>query len=89
MNMFRGFVINFVSVFLLCLLLLKNPAIDFKYVLSGCLVVGLVSYFTIPYINSIWFDTNSIPDLIDAVVSWGLCGLVLGWYLTRGQQAVS
>jgi len=45
--------------------------------------VGLIGYLTIPYLNSIWFETNSIGHLIDAFVSWGLVGIWLGWWLPR------
>ena len=45
------------------------------------LVVGLISYFTSQYTYSIWFQTNTIPDLIDTIVSlgigWRLAGLLV------------
>jgi len=87
MNLFRGFIINFLSVFLLCYLLLANPNLDFKIVLISSLIVGLISYMTIPYLESIWFKTNSLPDLMDAVVQWGLAGLFLGWFLPNKKKA--
>jgi len=83
MNMFRGFVIDFVSVFLLCWLLGKFREIDTKSAVLGSVAVGLIGYFTISYLNSIWFQTNSIPDLIDAIVPWTLTGAWLGWWLKR------
>lgn len=83
MNMFRGFVIDFLSVLLLCYILLGNPSLDFKKVMITCLGVGLISYMTIPYLNSIWFQSNSIPDLIDAIVQWSVTGLFLAWYLPK------
>ncbi len=83
MNMFRGFVINFFSVMLLCYILLGNPSLDFKKVMIASLGVGLISYMTMPYLNSIWFQTNSIPDLIDALVQWSVAGLFLAWFLPR------
>lgn len=81
MNMFRGFVVDFLAVFLLCYLFMGDNNLSFQKVFTGSLIVGLISYMTIPYINSIWFETNSIPDLIDAFVQWGICGLFLAWYL--------
>jgi len=83
MNMFRAFVVNVVAVLLLCYLLLGNPNLNFKMVLISSLLVGLISYLTVPYLNSIWFETNTMPDLIDALVQWGLCGAFLGWFLNR------
>jgi len=83
MNMFRGFVIDFLAVLLLCYILLGNPSLDFKKVMITCLGVGLISYMTIPYLNSIWFEGNTIPDLIDAIVQWSVVGLFLAWYLPK------
>jgi len=81
MNMTRAFIIDVLSAFLLCYLLLGQVQLNFMKVLTGCLIVGIISYLTIPYLNTIWFKTDSIPDLIDAVVQWGLVGAFLGWYL--------
>lgn len=85
MNMFRGFVIDFVSVGLLCFILLKIPNRTFLTVLTTSLAVGLIGYFTINYLDTIWFKGTSIPDLIDAVVQWGVVGIWLGWWLNRNQ----
>lgn len=81
MNMFRGFIIDFIAAFLLCWVLGKMASLDFKTCLLTSLAIGLISYMTLPYINSIWFETNSLPDLLDAVVSWGIVGAWLGWWL--------
>jgi len=81
MNMFRGFIVDFLSVMLLCYILLGNPSLDFKKVIITSIGVGLISYMTMPYLKSIWFQGNSIPDLIDAVVQWTIAGLFLAWYL--------
>jgi len=83
MNMLRGFVIDFVSVFLLCWVLGRFREIDVKSAVMSSVAVGLIGYFTISYLNSIWFETNSIPDLIDAIVPWALTGAWLGWWLNR------
>ncbi len=83
MNMFRGYIVDFLSVFLLCFILLGNPALDFKKVMITTVGVGLISYMTMPYLESIWFQGNSIPDLIDALVQWSVAGLFLAWYLPR------
>jgi hypothetical protein len=45
--------------------------------------VGGIGYLTIPYLNSIWFDNNSMGYLIDWLVQWGVVGAWLGWWLTR------
>lgn len=83
MNMIRGFVIDFVSVFLLVWILLRFETLDIKNAVMASLAVGFISYFTIPYLNSIWFEIPTLGYLIDAIVSWSLVGALLGWYLKR------
>jgi len=83
MNMFRGFVINFLSILLLCYVLLGDNGMTFKKVMAATLAIGAIGYMTNPYLNSIWFETNTLPDLLDAVVQWSLAGLFLAWYLPK------
>jgi len=83
LNLFRGFIVNFASVMLLCYILLGNPSLDFKKVMIASIGVGLISYMTMPYMRSIWFQTNSIPELIDVLVQWTVTGLFLAWYLPK------
>lgn len=83
MNMFRGFAVDLVAAFLLIWLLLKVQNLDFKTALLSSLAVGGIGYLTIPYLNSIWFDNNSMGYLIDWLVQWGVVGAWLGWWLTR------
>jgi hypothetical protein len=83
LNMFRGFIVNVLAVFLLCWVLVKIPDLSMSNTVTACVMVGLIGYLTINYINAVWFGTNSIPYLIDAVAGWGLVGIWLGWYLNR------
>ena len=83
MNMLRGILVDWVAVFLLIWVLLKFVNLNFKTVLLASLAVGAIGYLTIPYLNTIWFNTNSIGYLIDAVAQWGLTGVWLGWWLTK------
>ncbi len=83
MNMFRGFVVDLLAAWLLVWLLLKFETLNMGTALQTSLVVGIIGYLTIPYLNSIWFEGNSMADLIDAIVSWGLVGVWLGWWLPR------
>ncbi len=83
MNMFRGLVIDLLAAFLLIWLLMKIPGLNLQTALLSSLAVGLIGYLTIPYLNTIWFETDSIGHLIDAVVQWGLVGAWLGWFLPR------
>ena len=83
MNMIRGLAADLVAVFLLVWLLMRCARLDMKTIVLSALAVGATGYLTIPYLNSIWFETNSIGYLIDTVVQWGLVGAWLGWWLPR------
>ena len=83
LNMFRGWVISFVSVLLLGWLLGQFAEVDIKKAVLAALSVGVIGYLTISYLNSIWFEGNSIPDLIDAIIPWGVTGAWLGWWMPR------
>ncbi len=83
MNMIRGFAVDIVAVFLLVWLLGKFANLNFQTILLSALAVGGIGYLTIPYLNSIWFEGNTIGYLVDLVVSWGLVGAWLGWWLMR------
>lgn len=83
MNMFRAIIVDFAAVFLLVWLLLKITNLDFKTALLSSLAVGAIAYLTIPYLNSIWFESNTIGYLVDWVAQWGLVGTWLGWWLTK------
>jgi hypothetical protein len=82
MNMVRGLLIDIVAVFLLCWFLINNQ-IGFSKILISCLAFGIISYLTTDYTFQIWYETNSIPNLIDALAGWGLCGVWLGWWLSK------
>lgn len=83
MNLIRGFVVDVVAAFLLVWILLQFKELSFKTAMLGALSVGIIGYLTIPYLNTIWFETPSFGYLIDALVQWGLVGGWLGWFLTR------
>ena len=83
MNMIRGFVADFIAVFFLCWILLQFADLNFRKSLLASLAVGLIGFLTYNYINSIWFEGNTIPDLVDVIVNWGLVGVWLGWWLKR------
>ena len=86
MNMIRGFIVNVLAVYLFCWLVLRMNRPSFGTVLLGALAVGLIIFLNAPYINYIWFQSHDIwAHLLDYVVSWGLVGAWLGWYLRRGE----
>ena len=82
-NMGRGFTVSFLAVLLLTWVLMKIGKTSLFDTLLSCLAIGLMSYLTTSYPVSIWYSTISMGDLIDAIVSWGLVGAWLGWWLNR------
>lgn len=87
MNMFRGFVVNLISAIFLCWILLKFSELNFSSAIMTSVFIGLIGYFTITYMNHIWFEGSTIGYLIDATVSWGLVGAWLGFYLPEKSRA--
>lgn len=87
MNMVRGFIVNVVIVLLFCWLARRMNIAGSGTILGGALIVGLIVFLNAPYTNYIWYQNFDIwAHLADAVVSWGLTGLWLGWWLKRGQS---
>ncbi|MGB4959272.1 MAG: hypothetical protein WBO36_07340 [Saprospiraceae bacterium] len=83
MNMTRGFLADVVAVFLLCWLLGQMTSVSMQKSIMLSIAVGMIGYLTTSYTNAVWFEVNSMPELIDALVSWGLCGAWLGFWLKR------
>jgi hypothetical protein len=84
MSMTRGLITNIVTVWLLCWIILRFANLSFKKVLTASLFTGLIVFLNAAYTNHIWYETFDLwAHLVDAVVSWGLCGLWLGWWLSR------
>lgn len=83
MNMFRALVADILAAFLLCWVLLKFAQLDLKTCVLASLAIGITGYLSISYLNGVWFELKTMPDLIDALVSWSLVGVWLGWWLKR------
>ncbi len=93
MNMIRGLVTNILTVWLLCWILLRINVPNFATILIASLFIGLIVFLNVPYTNYIWFESFDLwAHFADAIISWGLCGLWLAWWLTRNntrkQQSV-
>ena len=82
MNIFRGFLVDIVIVALLCWILMKLNAPGFSRIFWACLFTGIIVFLNSPYTVNVWFPKADInAHFVDALVSWGLCGIWLGWYL--------
>ena len=82
-NLLRALITNTLAIAILCWFLLQFGELTMKNTILTSLGVGLIAYCTTNYLDSIWFHTDSIPDLIDAIVPWILIGSWLGWWLRR------
>lgn len=86
MNMIRGLLVNIITVWLLCWIIvrLKQPA--FGTIFTAALITGIIVFLNVPYTNHIWYETFDLyAHLTDALVSWGLCGLWLAWWFSRSK----
>lgn len=84
MNMTRGLIVNIILVMLLILGLGKFSKNNFRITLSTSLAIGFICFLNEPYTNFIWFNNFDIyASLLDAIASWGLCGIWLGWWINR------
>ena len=83
-NMVRALIVDIIMVWLFCWIISKLNAPRFGKIFIACLSTGLIVFFSSPYTISIWYKWFDImAHFTDAIVSWGLCGLWLGWWLTR------
>jgi hypothetical protein len=84
MNMARGYVSNVIIVMLLCWLLAKIGQAGFSTYLLACLAIGIICFTNGPYTGHIWYPLHDITAFfVDAIVSWGLVGIWLGWWMRR------
>lgn len=83
MNMIRGFAIDFLAGIIICWILMKVKLLDMMTAIKLSIGVGIIGYLTINYLDAVWFEGNTIPDLIDAIIPWALIGAWTGWYLPK------
>lgn len=84
MNMFRGLIATIFMVWLLCWILGKWGKTGFVNVFLACIFTGLIVFINEPYNQYIWYKIFDVrAHLVDALASWGLCGIWLGWWMKR------
>jgi len=83
-NILRGLVVDIVMVAFLCWILMKIVPAGFGTIFISCIFTGIIVFMNSPYTIHIWYPMADIMvHLTDALVSWGLCGIWLGWWLSR------
>jgi hypothetical protein len=86
MNIARNLIIDIVMVWLFTLIITKLHLPSFSTIFISSVIIGLIVFFNSPYTISIWYKSFDVwAHFADAMVSWGLCGAWLGWYLNRKQ----
>jgi hypothetical protein len=84
MNMLRGFVATAFMVWLLCWILGKWNKASFFNIFLACIFTGLIVFINETYNTFIWYKIFDVrAHLIDALASWGLCGVWLGWWMRK------
>ena len=84
MNMGRSLLVDIFIVWLLCWLLTKIPAASFGTIFTGTIGTGLIVFLHAPYTMHIWYGSfDLMAHFTDALVTWGITGLWLGWWLRR------
>jgi hypothetical protein len=83
-NMVRLLLVNILMVGLVIWLLQKINTPAFSTIILSCLAIGIIGFINVPYTYHIWYESRDVNAyLMDAVASWGLCGLWLGWWVRR------
>jgi hypothetical protein len=89
MNMVRGYLTDVVIVFLFCWLIGQMRNRSFRNILIAALITGGIVFLNSAYTGSIWYQFFDVwAHLADAVVSWGLVGVWLGWWMNRNVREV-
>lgn len=80
----RQLIVDILTVWLFCWILLKFNIRTFGNVFFSSLAIGLIVFFNQPYTGNIWYKWFDImAHFADAMASWGLVGLWLGWLFNR------
>lgn len=83
-NIIRGLLVDIIAVFFVCWVLSGNTNRSFGRIFISTVLIGVAGYLFIPYSNQIWFQPpGAITNFVDTLLSWGLCGIWLGWWFSR------
>lgn len=90
MSIIKGFMISLICSVLLCFIIARFAVKNFWSILWTALAMGFACFLFVWYNGHVWIQTPWAvlnPELIDDLVSWGLAGVWLGWWYSRGEKA--
>jgi hypothetical protein len=83
-NMIKNLVTNFFMVLLFCWIIAGYTANSFGKTFLASIFTGLIVFLHGAYTVHIWYETFDLgAHFADYVISWGLTGIWLGWWLNR------
>lgn len=83
-NIIKALITDIITVLLFCWVVAGFTANSFGKTFLAALFTSLIVFLNANYIVYIWYETFDIKSyLIDYLISWGLTGLWLGWWLNR------
>lgn len=88
MSAVRSYTTAFLSVLIFILLIGKNPG-NFVSIFIKSIGIAIFVFLFVYYNSNIWLQTPwevIKPELFDLLAAWGLCGLWLGWWLSRKSE---
>lgn len=86
-NIVRGAIVNIVLMMLFCWILSLFGQAGFGQVFIASIFTGLIQFMNGAYTQHIWYHSfDLMAHLTDAIVGWGLAGIWLGWWWSRGRQ---
>lgn len=84
MNMARGAIANVIIICFLVWIFTKMGTQSFSTYFVASLLVGIICFTNGPYTGHIWYPKHDINAyFVDAIASWGLVGIWLGWWMGR------
>jgi hypothetical protein len=82
-NIGRGLIVDIIMVALACWIFIRLPS-SFGTIFIASLLTGIIVFMNSPYTIHIWYQKADIMvHFWDAVISWGACGIWLGWWLKK------
>lgn len=83
-RMVKNLITNFLMVLFFCWIISGYAPNTMGKTFIAALLVGLIIFLHASYTEYIWYETFDLQaHLIDYLVSWGLTGIWLGWWLNR------